>query len=327
MSKKYDVTAVCNALMDILVQATDADVAALKLKKGVMTLVTADQQRKILKHFTDHDKTVELGGSAMNAIRALALLGKKTAFAGMVSDDEFGLQIRDRMSALGIHSQLGESGEPTGTCLILVTPDGERTMATCLGASRLYDDSHIPVKELKESRIFHFCGYQWDTEEQKSAISTAIEVAKSNGCLISFDVADPFVVRNHRADFLDMIKKCADIVFANEEEAKLLFNNTAEEAGHRIAQAGAIAVIKLGSRGAMICQESKVIPVAPVKTTVVDTTAAGDMFAGGFLFGLSSDCTLEESGKMAAALASDVISRYGAVLSEGAITAVRGRLG
>jgi sugar/nucleoside kinase (ribokinase family) len=322
MSKKYDVSAVCNALMDILVEATDAELKELKLTKGVMTLVTATAQQKILKYFVDHEKTVELGGSAMNAIRALALLKKKTSFAGMVSADEYGTQIRERMSALGIHSQLGESTEPTGTCLILVTPDGERTMATCLGASRLYDYSHIPTKELKESRVFHFCGYQWDTEDQKSAISTAIDVAKGNDCLISFDVADPFVVRSHRADFLDMIKKCADVVFANEEEAKLLFNSTAEEAGLRIANTGAIAVIKLGARGAIICQEDKVISVGAVKTKVVDTTAAGDMFAGGFLYGLTSGCSLEESGKIAAALASDVISRFGAKLSDEAIQKV-----
>ncbi len=308
--------------MDILVEATDAEIQKLKLTKGVMTLVDADRQRKILEFFSGHEKHIELGGSAMNAIRALSLLKKKTSFAGMVSNDEFGTQIKNRMQALGIHSQLGESKEPTGTCLILVTPDGERTMATCLGASRLYDYSHIPAQELKESHVFHFCGYQWDTEDQKSAVSSAIDIAKEHGALISFDVADPFVVRAHRADFLDMVKKSADIVFANEEEAKLLFNCTAEEAGQRIANTGSIAVIKLGARGAMICKDDQVINVAPVKTKVVDTTAAGDMFAGGFLYGMTSNMKLEQAGRIAAWLASDVISRYGAVLSDKAVNDV-----
>src|SRR6185437_16105772 len=142
--KTLDVVGICNALVDILIPATDDDLKALGLTKGVMHLVDAARQQTVLKHFQARTPAVELGGSAMNAIRTLAQLGKRTAFAGMVGDDDFGDKIRSRMGQLGIIARLGRSNEPTGSCVILITPDGERTMNTHLGASRLYGEAEVP---------------------------------------------------------------------------------------------------------------------------------------------------------------------------------------
>jgi sugar/nucleoside kinase (ribokinase family) len=321
--KKYDVVAVCNALVDILVKANDSDLNALNLSKGVMHLVDQERQTEVLNHFSGKVEGIELGGSAMNAIRTLAQLGKKTFFAGMVADDEFGERIKSRMQELKIEFKLGDSSTATGSCLILVTPDGERTMNTNLGASRLYGHKDIPVEAIKESRVFHFCGYQWDTDAQKQAINEAIEIAKEHKTMISFDVADPFVVDRHGDDFRSLIENHVDIVFANQEEAKLLYGLTPEETAAKIASTGATAVIKLGAKGALIQRGSEMVRIDPVKTTVVDTTAAGDMFAAGFLYGFSSDKPLATSGKIAATLASDVISRIGGVVSDGALKQVQ----
>lgn len=322
MDSKFHVSAVCNALVDIVIDSTDQDLQQFGLNKGIMHLVDTERQNVLLRHFEKHDQTVELGGSAMNAIRALSQLKLQTMFVGKVGKDAFGQKIRTRMENLGIHAHLGVSEEASGSCIILVTPDGERTMNTHLGASRLYDKSDVPMDEIKNSEIFHFCGYQWDTEDQKDAILAAIDAAKTSNTKISFDVADPFVVQNHKDQFLDMIQTKADIVFANQAEAELLYGKDAEFAGAEIAKTGAIGVIKLGAKGAKIFAGDEVIEIAPVKTEVIDTTAAGDMFAGGFLYAIAKDLPLDKAGLCAATLASDVISRYGATLSDAAVSKV-----
>jgi sugar/nucleoside kinase (ribokinase family) len=322
--KSYDITSVCNALMDVLIEITDDDIRRLGLKKGIMHLVDSQRQREVLEHFKSKPRVTELGGSAMNAIRTLASLGHKTVFAGMVNDDEFGVRIRDRMSSLGIKSYLGgHAHESTGTCLILITPDGERTMNTNLGASRLYDATHIPHKEIAQSQVFHFCGYQWDTPDQKSALTASIKTAHENNTIISFDLADPFVVDRNRNDFIELIESEADIVFANKEEAKLLFNKSPEDTARRIAATGSIAVVKLGADGALVVKGQEEFCISPVPTKVVDTTAAGDMFAAGFLHGFLKGRDLATCGKIAATLASDVISRVGAIVSDNALVVAR----
>lgn len=318
--KKYDVLTICNALVDIIYKANDMDLKQFKLNKGHMALVETEKQHAILRHFAGRETTVELGGSSLNAMRALAMLQKKTVFAGMLANDHYGLTIRRRMEQLHIKADLHYTEkDSTGTCVVLVTEDGERTMNTHLGASRLYTKEIIPKDDLQDSKIFHISGYQWDTDEQKEAIFQAMNLAADAGCLISFDLADPFVVTKNKTAFAKVIEEYADIVFANEEESKLLYGMSAEETAQRIAATGAIAVIKLGARGALIQSGHETIRIGAVPTEVVDTTGAGDMFAAGFLFGYLSDLGLERSGHVAAYLASDVISRYGAHLSDEAV--------
>jgi sugar/nucleoside kinase (ribokinase family) len=305
--------------MDIVVEAEEKDIQHFELTKGIMHLVDHDKQSELLNYLHGHEKAVELGGSSMNAIRTLAQLGKNTVFAGMISDDDFGAKIKERLDLLKIDSKLGFGEGGTGTCVILVTPDGERTMNTCLGASRMYGGDIIPHDEIAQSEVFHFCGYQWDTDGQKDGIRAAIETAKTAGTKVSFDIADPFVVDLNKEDFSEIIEKHADIVFANEQEAKLLYGKSPDETAKIIADTGAIAVIKLGAKGALVRKGEDVFKIEPVATTVKDTTAAGDMFAAGFLHGYTSEKPLNECGHIAASLASDVISRYGATVSQEAI--------
>lgn len=318
--KKYDVLTICNALVDIIYKASDQELKQFKLNKGQMNLVETKKQHLLLQHFAGRETTIELGGSSLNAIRALAMLRKKTVFAGMLARDQYGHTVSKRMEQLRIKGNLHYTEkDSTGTCVILVTDDGERTMNTHLGASRLYTKDIIPTEDLQETKILHISGYQWDTDEQKETIYRAIDIAKDAGCLISFDLADPFVVSKNKVDFAKVIEEHADIVFANEEEAKLLYGTDPEKTAQRIADAGCIAVIKLGAKGAFVQSSAESFKIEPVPTEVVDTTGAGDMFAGGFLYGFLSDLGLERSGQIAAYLASDVISRYGAHLSEEAI--------
>ena len=320
---KYDVSSICNALMDILVEAEESDITSLGLNKGIMHLVDDARQNEVKSHFEEKQTTHELGGSSLNAIRTLASLGAKTAFAGMVGHDGDGTHIENRMKELGIDAHLLQSDKAdTGTCFILITPDGERTMNTNLGASCLFDENLVPEDAIKNSKVFHFCGYQWGSPEQIKAIEKAVSIAKANNTLVSFDVADPFVVQANRDAFIRMIDN-ADIVFANKEEAKLLYESTPEAACDEITKTGAVAVIKLGGDGALVGKGDTRVKISPVKTNVVDTTAAGDMFASGFLYGYYNDKSLEECGTIAATLASDVISRIGGVVSKDAIDSVK----
>ena len=321
--KKYDVLSICNVLIDIIYRADDVELAQFKLHKGHMALVESDKQMAILQHFAGRETTIELGGSSLNTIRALAMLKKKTVFAGMLANDRHGHVVKKRMDALHIKSALQYTDkDATGTCVVLVTEDGERTMNTHLGASRLFSRDIIPVEDLRASRVFHFSGYQWDTEDQMDTIEEAIRIAKASGCKVSFDLADPFVVSKHKREFLEVIKKHVDIVFANEEEAKLLYGPTAQDTAKFLAKNGAIAVIKLGPHGALIQTQEELVEVPPVRTLLIDTTGAGDMFAAGFLYGYLSNFSLAEAGNIGAFLASDVISRYGAHLSDSAIQSV-----
>lgn len=319
---EFDVLSICNALMDLLVEVEEEEFLDLNIEKGIMHLVDSGKQQNLLDRFKHHPLNMELGGSAMNTTRTLAALGSKTIFFGMVGNDYFGDKIVARMRELGINSRIATTDEATGTCAILITPDGERTMNTCLGASSHYHEGVIPHEDIKASKILHFTGYQWSTDHQKEAVKTAMTTAKQNSTLVSFDVADPFMVRQCRDEFIQVINDQADIVFANAEEASELYNTQPEKAARMIADAGAIAVIKLGAKGALIAHKNDRIPIEPVPTQVIDTTAAGDMFAGGFLYGLVNNKSLADCGKIAAILAADVISRVGAKLSDDALARV-----
>jgi sugar/nucleoside kinase (ribokinase family) len=325
MSKHCEVISVCNALMDIVLNVSEEDIRRHGLRKGSMHLVDRPAQEALLAEFCSHEQVVELGGSSLNVIRALAQLGHRTSFVGVVADDLFGEKIRTQMHKLSITSHLASLPTDraiTGTCLSLVTPDAERTMVTHLGASRLYTRDDIPSAEIRGAKIFHFCGYQWDTTEQKDAVTYALQLAKKSDTLVSFDLADPFVVEHNRSQFGELVAE-ADVVFANEAEAKLLYGLSPEACAEKIASYNTIAVVKLGARGALIQQGSTVIRVGAEPTSVVDTTGAGDMFAGGFLHGLCLGLPLEVCGKAAALLASDVISRYGVRLAPEKVAAVK----
>jgi sugar/nucleoside kinase (ribokinase family) len=317
--KSLDVVSICNALVDILVTAQDSDITQLSLTKGIMHLVDDQRQQQVIQHFAKQHTTQELGGSCMNAIRTLAALGARTSFAGTIGEDSYGKSIQNRMEDLGIKAHLKHAPAHTGLCFILVSPDGERTMNTSLGASCLFDESIVPTDDIAQAKVFHFSAYQWANPGQIKAIKRALEIAKQNDTLVSFDLADPFVVRNCREEFIPLIEEYADIVFSNREETKLLFDLSPEASCRRLADMNCIAAIKLGAEGALIGKGKEQFHVKPVATNVVDTTAAGDMFAAGFLYGVCHQKSLETCGELAAVLASDVISRLGATVSADAL--------
>lgn len=323
--QSVDVVSICNALMDVVVSISEAELQALPLQKGYSHLMNSDAQQEILQKVNHRTFSYELGGSCLNAVRALALLGQKTVFAGAVGEDAFGERIRVRTDALQIVAQLSvQAGYATGCSLVLVTPDGERTMVTSLGASTQMGHEDAPTQALQKARFLHCSGYAWLSPGLKEAVQRSIAVAKATGVQISLDISDPSVVSLVRDDMLEVITQHADVVFANEEEAHLLFAGSPEVAAQKLADQGIMAVIKLGAKGALMQRGNERCFITPESVTVVDTTAAGDMFAAGVLYGMLLGRGLETAGRMGSLLAADVIGRYGATLSEAALLRVQG---
>lgn len=317
MEKSIDLVNIGNVIMDILIKVKDKDIENLGLSKGIMHLVETDRQSEIVDYFESREKELEMGGAGPNVLRAVSILGGKSCcLAGLVADDIFGKQYLERVNHIGILNKIRKADTGmTGSSIILVTEDGQRTMNTCLGNSRYYTKEDVPAEEIKKSKYLFITGYQWDTEKQIEAMEYALKIAKDNDTKVAFDLADPFAVNRSKNMFKDVIENYADIVFANEEEAKMMYECDAEEAVEKLGSMCEIAVVKIGERGSLIkAKNEKVIILPAKKINVVDTTAAGDMYAGGFMYGLINGYDLEKCGKTAHVCAESVIQNIGAKL-------------
>jgi sugar/nucleoside kinase (ribokinase family) len=313
--RPIDVTSIENALVDLLVRAEDTDLKELGLHKGHMQLVDAGQQVHILANLGKLTTEVELGGSAANALRGMAMLGAKTSYSSAVGADTYGRAFSARLEELSILNELAVVAGSTGTCLVVVTPDGERTLNTCLGACREYRKEHVPLAHIQKSKMFFTTGYVWDTPNQIESIEMAIREAQKANVKIALDVADPFVVARSGETLHRLLSTSVHLVFANAEEANMLVGCKGEAAAKILSEKVEIAVVKDGGNGAYIGHKGRIIHIPTEKVTVVDTTGAGDMFAGGFMYGLCRGLSLEISGRIATLLAADTITHMGVRLT------------
>ena len=311
-----DVVSIENALIDLLIRANDSDLKSFGMTKGIMQLVDEETQKNVLKNLGNAKPEVELGGSASNAIRGMAVLGAKTSYSSSVGNDAYGKAFASRMAELGIVNRLSViDGVHTGTCLVVVTPDGERKLNTYLGACRNYKHSFVPYDDIKKSKIFFSTGYMLDTQEQIDALHSAIDHALNSDVKVAFDVADPFVIKRHGQKTIFSLLEKTHLVFLNAEEAKILLGKDPESAALELSKTIELSVVKEGEKGAYIAHDGNVTFIPAKKVEVADTTGAGDMFAGGFMFGLCNGLTLEQSGQIATLLASDTVSYMGVRLS------------
>lgn len=317
-----------NPLIDVVFRATEKDLESLALDKGIMHLVSRERQSEILHHFREQEPQLRPGGSAPNTLLALAGLGIPAVICGKIGNDQFGMTYDNQVSAYGITSRLVRGEGATGSSIILVTPDGERTMNTHLGMCQEFgvDDLDEPLlrTSVAGGGFFYFTGYMWDTESQKKAIRRAIEVTRQAGGRVVFDVADPFAVERYRTDFLELLRNDVDVVFANRREASLLFDESREEELIRhLLEMVSLCAIKTGKEGSLVAQRAaspgahpsgefllERIPARPI--TPRDTTGAGDMYAAGFLAGLARGETPRKCGEIAGFLAEEIIQHVGA---------------
>ena len=312
-----DVCGIGSALVDILVEATPAQVEACGLVKGSMQLMDLEAAASV--HAAAPGGIERSGGSCANTIAGLAALGGVGGFIGRVADDRFGEVFATGMTDLGIRFGAGGRADPadwaTGRCLVLVTPDADRTMCTTLGVAPQLGPDHLDAELIRAAHFTYLEGYLWDAPMAIDALRAAIEIAHAAGRRVALTLSDPFCVDRHRDEWRHVVANDLDLVFGNAAElCSLTETSTVEEACKVVRRDGLTVTVTLGADGAVAFTGHEPIvsvPAAPV-AHVVDTTGAGDLYAAGFLFGLARGKDLETCARVGAIAAAEVISHVGA---------------
>ena len=311
---QLDVVAVGSAIVDVLAGADDATLDALGLVKGTMALVDAERADAL---YASMGPAVEVsGGSAANTAAGVASFGGAAAFLGKVADDQFGAVFTHDIRAVGVEfaTPPAAAGPATARCLILVTPDAQRTMSTYLGAATGLGPGDIDEDLVGRARFTYVEGYLWDPPEAIHALRRAMDAAHAAGGRVALSLSDPFCVARHRREFLDLLDGEVDVLFANEEEiVSLLEAGSFEDAVAAVRGRCEVAALTRGPLGSVVVSDGPAIrgPAAPV-ASVVDTAGAGDLYAAGFLFGLSREPDLERCARLGSLAAAEVISHMGA---------------
>jgi sugar/nucleoside kinase (ribokinase family) len=314
MAHTYDVAAVGSPIVDVLAPVDDKFLLDHNIAKGVTTLID-DHRAAQLQAALGAPREIA-GGSAANTIAGLASLGGRCVFEGKVKNDRHGKLFASSMKELGVHyaTPPAEDGPATAMCMIAVTPDGDRSMNTYLGAARELSIDDIDETEIAAAAVLYIEGYLWDAPKAKAACLKAIKQARQAGTKVAFTLSDPFLVGRYREEFIAILGDL-DIIFANEDEAKALFEVETFDSVLQAARSSwhGIAALTRSEKGCVIAQKSDVhvVDAWPI-ARVVDTTGAGDLFAAGFLYALTRGRPLAQCGKLATLCAAEVISHYGA---------------
>ena len=312
--KKYRVSGIGNAIVDILADVKDEFLDVHKLKKGMMKLIDEGGVNELHERVTS--PTWESGGSAANTIAGLASLGNSVAFMGKVKDDHLGNIFEKGLNDMGVVycTKKASTGSTTACCVVLTTPDAQRTMNTCLGISGTLGPEDIDEKVISDSEVTYLEGYLWDSIMAKKAFMRAIGIASASGGEVALTLSDAFCVERHREEFLELMDKHVDILFANEVEIKMLFKaGDFAEAVKRCKDYNTIFAFTKGEKGSVVIKGEKEYKAEPEKDIkVLDTTGAGDMYAAGFLHGYINKKPLDICGRMGNLTASAVLSHFGA---------------
>ena len=303
-----------NALVDVLTKLnSDSLLDELNLPKGSMQLIDADRRKDIVRKTKDLPQVMTAGGCASNTLAALAKLGSHTGFIGKVGNDEYGDLYKSDIQSLGINNHLIYKEDTSGAALVLISPDGERTFGTYLGASADLSVADLSPEIFQGYDCFYVEGYLVQNYE---LIETAMQMARNQGLKVAIDTASYNVVEANRDFFVRLIDQYVDIIFANEEEAKALTGLPTEEALCTLAGKVEIAVVKTGRKGALAMQGEQQVAVPARTVSVLDATAAGDYYAAGFMYGLSQGKSLATCAHLGTLLASNIIEVVGTRLSD-----------
>lgn len=311
---EIDVHGIGNAIVDVLAKTDDEFLTARNIPKSSMQLIDEEMATAL---YGDMGPGVEIsGGSAANTIAGVASFGGAGAYTGKVRDDQLGQVFSHDIQAAGVafNSSPATSGPATARSLILITPDGERTMNTYLGACVHLSPSDIDKTAIENAKVTYLEGYLWDRDDAKQAFRTAARIAGEAGRKVSLTLSDVFCVERHHDEFLDLVCNSVDILFANEAEIKTLYNTSDfDDAVASVRRDCDLAALTRSEKGCVIVcgNETVTLPAVPVDR-LVDATGAGDMFAAGFLYGITTGRDLETCGKLGTLAASEVISHVGA---------------
>jgi sugar/nucleoside kinase (ribokinase family) len=316
---RFDVLGIGNAIVDVISRTTDDFLVREGLVKGSMRLIDAEEAERLYEHM---GPTKEIsGGSAGNTIAALAGLGGKAAYFGKVSDDHLGKAFAHDIRAVGVHFEtaplmrIAPDHAPTARSMILVTPDGERTMNTFLGACTHLTPADIDAETVAASKIVYLEGYLWDPPAAKEAFREASRIAHAHDRRVALTLSDSFCVERWRPEFLELMRGgFVDVVFANQAEVKALYETADIDAGVAALRADVgLAAVTLSEEGSLVASRDGVVRVAAAPAAaVVDTTGAGDLYAAGFLYGLTHGFDHATCAELGGLLAAEIIGHIGA---------------
>jgi sugar/nucleoside kinase (ribokinase family) len=311
--KTYDVVGIGNAIVDVIAHVDDTFIGRHDLAKGAMTLV--DEARATQLYDVMPPAIETSGGSAANTMAGVASFGSRVAYIGKVRQDLLGGVFRHDIGAIGVDYgvPLALEGPPTARCMIMVTPDAERTMNTFLGISSLLEPDDVDDELVRAARVVYCEGYLWDVDSAKQAIRKAMEIGKRAGAKVALTLSDGFCVDRHRAEFLALVRDFVDVVFANEGEICALYQlDDVEEAIARVRSHAEVACVTRGARGSVVVTSDERVEVPAWSSgRVVDSTGAGDLYAAGFLHGYTSAADLATCGWFGSIAAGECIGHTG----------------
>ena len=311
---RYDIVGIGNAIVDIVAHVDDSFLNDHNLEKGAMTLIDSTVSDQL---YAAVDSVTECsGGSGANTVAVLATLGGKGVYVGKVRDDALGQTFRQDIHALGATFETSplEDGPATARCMVFVTPDAERTMQTYLGACVELGPDDIDEETIAAAHVTYMEGYLWDPPQAKQAFLKAAKIAHESGRLVSLSLSDSFCVTRHHDEFLALVRDHVDVLFANEDEIMTLYGASSfDEALQKVRHHCGIAALTRGPGGSVVVSgnDIHVLDAAPADK-VIDTTGAGDAYAGGFLYGLTQGCSIADCGRIGGIAASDIIGQFGA---------------
>lgn len=315
MSHTYDVLGIGNAIMDVIAPVEDSFLDNHEITKGAMMLI--DEERAVaLTDAVAGAAPVEIaGGSGANTIVGAAMLGTKTAYIGVVANDGMGTRFTSSLQSAGVvyDTKPVEEGLATARCLVMVTPDGERSMNTFLGASTGFSTEQLDEEAIKAAKLVYLEGYLFDSDDAKAAFVKASEIAQAAGNKVALTLSDSFCVDRHRASFQHLIEHHIDILFANEAEITSLYETDFDSAIEKLTSLGVTAAVTRSEKGSVVVENGTTHTVDVVAVDkVVDTTGAGDQYAAGFLAAYAKGKDLAVCGHWGSVCAAEVISHYGA---------------
>jgi sugar/nucleoside kinase (ribokinase family) len=314
MPAQVDVLAIGNALVDVITASTPVFLEAQNIPKGGMRLIGADEAETLYAAMGPGREIS--GGSAANTVAGMAALGASPAFVGRVANDQLGAVFGHDIRAAGVSftTAPASGATPTGRCLIAVTPDGDRTMNTFLGAAQELTEADLDAASVEAAQILYLEGYLWDPPTPRAAMRKAIAVARAKGRKVALTLSDVFCVNNHRDDFKQLLAGHVDLMFGNEHEVCALYETKSLDAAmSELAKHACIAVVTRSAEGALVLEGGRRHVVEGERVAnVVDTTGAGDMFAGGFMAGMVAGRPLDVCARMGNMAAAEIITHYGA---------------
>jgi sugar/nucleoside kinase (ribokinase family) len=311
----YDVYGVGNALVDIQARIGDEVLKGFGYPKGAMTLVENAIQARVLGALEGATITRCAGGSAANTIMGIVDLGGKAAYAGKVGRDPLGdFWLRD-MRALGVAIEVPQTPGNTGTCVVLITEDAQRTMLTHLGLSSTLGPDDISEAEIRKAKYVYVEGYLFTEHSTREAALKAVRLAKANGVKVAFTASDPFLIGLYREQFWELIRGPVDLLFCTIEEARALTGQVDPlDCAREIHRHAADVALTFGANGSLLIHGGQIVPIEGVRTEAVDTTGAGDMYAAGVLFGITNGFSWAQAGHLASHAAARIVTQMGARL-------------